>query len=153
MNRVFVLPSGYTPVKFQRNRIRNNGDIEAESKWERKKENNKNKKLYKNRKVYRLCRSTLNSYKLKIQKIEIDWRKNRTNDNTWTPPSIIEMKIIQKITPDLIQKFKLHNVSLEMKNCILVSIMIYIDSYKCYSYDSVKPYNFVKQFIGHYSKY
>ena len=59
MNRAPVLPSGYTPVKFQRDRSRNNGDIEAESKWERKKENNKNKKLYKNRKVYRLCRSTL----------------------------------------------------------------------------------------------
>ena len=43
MNRAPVLPSGYTPAKFQRNRIRNNGDIEAESKWERKKENNKNK--------------------------------------------------------------------------------------------------------------
>ena len=61
MNRAPVVPSGYTPAKFQRNRIRNNGDIEAESKWERKKENNKNKKLYKNRKVYRLCRSTLKS--------------------------------------------------------------------------------------------
>ena len=59
INRAPVLPSGYTLAKFQRNRIRNNGDIEAESKWERKKENNKNKKLYKNRKVYRLCRSTL----------------------------------------------------------------------------------------------
>ena len=43
MNRAPVLPSGYTPVKFQRDRIRNNGDIGAESKWERKKENNKNK--------------------------------------------------------------------------------------------------------------
>ena len=61
MNRATVLPSGYTPAKFQRDRSRNNGDIEAESKWERKKENNKNKKLYKNRKVYRLCRSTLKS--------------------------------------------------------------------------------------------
>ena len=42
MNRAPVLPSGYTPVKFQRDQSRNNGDIEAESKWERKKENNKN---------------------------------------------------------------------------------------------------------------
>ena len=47
MNRAPVLPSGYTLAKFQKDRIKNNGDIEAESKRERKKENNKDKNFTK----------------------------------------------------------------------------------------------------------
>ena len=39
------------------------------------------------------------------------------------------MEIIDKITQDSIQKFKLHNVTLKMQNCISVSGMIFIGSY------------------------
>ena len=38
------------------------------------------------------------------------------------------MEIIQTITPYSIQKFKLHNVTLKMQNCISVSSMISIGS-------------------------
>ena len=39
------------------------------------------------------------------------------------------MEIIDKMPPDSIQKFKLHNVTLKMQNCNLVSGMIFIGSY------------------------
>ena len=51
MYRVPLLPSAYKPVKFEKIRIRNNGDIDSGRKWERK-----NKKpFYTNYRVIFLC--------------------------------------------------------------------------------------------------